>query len=141
MATVQTLLHIIHPCRCAEDHGKCDEGHDKCAGPAVRSICGAIMRLFTLRQHLVTSTATAVLSALLASPAARLQPPEIAALLQGILAAESAWESKDVDVLLSLSRTVESGFIRSAPCLARTATTPLLFLFNKMNSQTFAGLA
>ena len=78
----------------------------------MRTICDAIVPLFTLRQPLLTGTATAVLSALVSGHDTNLRAQDLAALLQAITSSEVAWETKDADTLLSLARLVEAGFLR-----------------------------
>lgn len=79
---------------------------------AALSISQLLLKLFPLRQPLLCRHATDALAALLGSPNVRIGPTGMADVLSSVLAAQSAWDRRDADTLLSVIKLLEDGYIR-----------------------------
>jgi ribosomal RNA-processing protein 12 len=83
-----------------------------------RLIVDLLFKLYPLRQPLLSRCATEVLTALCgsstgAAAGARLPAGTLAEVMGVVLdAGEQLWDRKDADAILSLTRLVETGFIR-----------------------------
>ena len=84
------------------------------AGPAAAPTCDLLLKLYPLRQPLLSRHATDALTALCAAPGNHLSAKGLAELLGAVLASEQLWERRDADTTVSAIRLLEDGFCRLA---------------------------
>lgn len=82
-----------------------------CAGKAVQDIAGLVLKLYILRQPLLSRSATECLTAVCNS-ASSLSPAALMDLLKAVVTMEGAWDMKDPAILVSLMGLVEAGYLR-----------------------------
>eukprot|EP00887_Chlorella_sp_A99_P003957 scaffold11.g3957.t1 len=80
------------------------------SGAAVAPVAELLLKLYALRQPLLSRHTSDALAALAASSASHLPPRALAQLLGAVLVEPAAWEAKDADAALALTRLVEEGF-------------------------------
>lgn len=86
--------------------------------------CDLLLKLFPLRQPLLSRHATDALAALAAAPGSHLSPKGLAELLGVVLAADALWDRRDAGTTVAAIKLVEDGFCRlatadAALCAAR----------------------
>jgi ribosomal RNA-processing protein 12 len=84
------------------------------AGPAAAPTCDLLLKLYPLRQPLLSRHATDALTALCAAPGNHLSAKGLAELLAAVVASEQLWERRDADTTVSAIRLLEDGFCRLA---------------------------
>ncbi|KAL4855011.1 RRP12-like protein [Chlorella vulgaris] len=84
------------------------------SAPAAAASCDLLLKLFPLRQPLLSRHATDVLTALCAAPGARLSASALSELLAAALASEQLWEKRDPDATLAAIKLLEDGLCRLA---------------------------
>lgn len=84
------------------------------AAPAAAASCDLLLKLFPLRQPLLSRHATDVLTALCAAPGARLSASALSELLAAALGSEQLWEKRDPDATLAAIKLLEDGLCRLA---------------------------
>ena len=89
------------------------------AGNVVSPLSSLLLKLFVLRQPMLSRSATDCLEMLCGARNSRLGATALADLLQQVLHQEAAWDKKDADLMLALTKLVETGFIRY--CLTHLA--------------------
>eukprot|EP00798_Chlamydomonas_sp_ICE-L_P031076 gene31076-6203_t len=83
------------------------------SGPAVKTVVDLLFKLYPLKQALLSRHTTEALTALCSAPSSHLAPQALGELLMVIVDADDiVWNRRDVDTVMSLTRLVESGFIR-----------------------------
>lgn len=82
------------------------------AGSAAQGICELLLRLYPLRQPLLSRGVTDTLSALCASSTSHLSARALSDLLQAVLLSESSWDKKDVESILGMTRLLEEGVVK-----------------------------
>lgn len=108
-----------------------------CAGAAAAPACDLLLKLFPLRQPLLSRHATEALTALCATRSAHLSGGALGSLLGAVLGCEPLWDARrDPDTTLAAVRLLEDGLCRLADadagaCAARLpravhALVPLL---------------
>lgn len=86
--------------------------------------CDLLLKLFPLRQPLLSRHATDALAALAAAPGGHLSAKGLAELLGAVLGADALWERRDADTTVAAIKLLEDGFCRlaaadAALCAAR----------------------
>ena len=71
-----------------------------------------LLKLYVLRQPMLSRSTTDCLEMLCSARNSHLGAPALGDLLQQVLQHEAAWLQKDTDLMLSLTKLVETGFIR-----------------------------
>ena len=84
------------------------------AGPTAAPACDLLLKLYPLRQPLLSRHATDVLIALCAAPGGHVSPKGLAELLGAALGAEQLWDRRDPDTTVAGIKLVEDGFCRLA---------------------------
>ncbi|KAK9818389.1 hypothetical protein WJX72_011834 [[Myrmecia] bisecta] len=107
-------------------------------GSAISSICSLVLKLYILRQPLLSCHATDVLLTLAASSSSHVGAPALADVLSAVLEQESAWDRKDAEVMMSLTRLLEAGFIWLHDLDAAMCTTRLPRVFHTLVAQLSA---
>lgn len=79
-----------------------------------QAICEVLLKLYPLRQPLISGAVTETLAALCASSTAKLSPQTLADLLNAVLALESSFDRRDASSTLSMLRLLEQGVLRVA---------------------------
>lgn len=82
------------------------------AGVSAISICDLLLKLYPLRQPLLSRHTTDVLTRLTSSSASHLSPKALSDLIGSVLAQESTLDRKDLDLLLAVTRFLESAIIK-----------------------------
>lgn len=80
------------------------------AGTPVVGLCDLLLKLYPLRQNLLSRHTSDVLAALSSSMASRMPPRALAELLGAVLSEPAAWEGRDVDSMLALINLLDHGF-------------------------------
>ncbi|GAB4822579.1 hypothetical protein N2152v2_009625 [Parachlorella kessleri] len=80
--------------------------------PSAASICELLLKLFPLRQPLLSRHASDALSALAASSASHLSPRALSELVAAVVQQEAAFDRKDLDLTLALTRFLETALTR-----------------------------
>ncbi|PRW60392.1 ARM repeat superfamily [Chlorella sorokiniana] len=91
---------------------------------AVAPACDLLLKLFPLRQPLLSRHATDALAALAAAPGGHLSAKGLAELLSAALGADTLWDRRDADTTVAAIKLLEDGFCRlaaadAALCAAR----------------------
>lgn len=88
------------------------------AGSAAAGVCELLLKLYPLRQPLLSRHATDVLSALPSSTASHLSPKALAELISAVLAQQEealgSERGRDLDLTLALTRFLEAALSRCA---------------------------
>lgn len=71
-----------------------------------------LLKLYVLRQPMLSRSSTDCLDMLCSARNSHLGPAALADLLRQVLQQEAAWLQKDTDLMLALTKLLESGFIR-----------------------------
>ena len=71
-----------------------------------------LLKLYVLRQLMLSRSATDCLEMLCSARNSHLGAAALAELLQQVLRQEAAWQMKDMELLLALTKLIETGFIR-----------------------------
>ena len=79
------------------------------AGASALSTCELLLKLYPLKQPLLSRHTTEVLTALASSSASALPAPALAQLLSVVMEQEALWDVRDADNVLSLTRLLEAG--------------------------------
>ena len=82
------------------------------AGNVVGPLSAMLLKLYVLRQPMLSRSSTDCLEMLCSARNSHLGPAALGDLLQQVLQQESAWVQKDTDLMLALTKFVETGFIR-----------------------------
>lgn len=82
------------------------------AGSVVSPLSAMLLKLYVLRQPMLSRSSTDCLEMLCSARNSQLGPAALGDLLQQVLQQESAWLQKDTDLMLALTKLVETGFIR-----------------------------
>ena len=87
---------------------------DRCtvAGSVVGPLSAMLLKLYVLRQPMLSRSSTDCLEMLCSARNSHLGAAALGDLLQQVLQQESAWLQKDADLMLALTKLVETGFIR-----------------------------
>lgn len=99
--------------------------HQPIAGAAAAPACDLLLKLYPLRQPLLSRHATDALTALCSAPGSHLSPKALSELLGAALGAEALWDARrDPDTTLAATRLLEDGLCRlagadAALCAAR----------------------
>lgn len=75
-------------------------------------MCELLLKLYPLRQPLLSRCATDALAALASSSASHLSPKALSELVGAVLGQEAAFDGRDLDLTLSLTRFLEAALIR-----------------------------
>ncbi len=75
-----------------------------------------LMKLYILRQPMLSRSTTDCLEMLCSSRNSHLGAAALGELLQQVLQQEAAWDKKDTDLVLALTKLIETGFIRFGRC-------------------------
>lgn len=106
------------------------------AGPAAAPICDLLLKLYPLRQPLLSRHATEVLTALAAAPGGHLTARGLGELVGAALAAEQLWERRaDSAATAAAVRLVEEGLCRLAALDAGAAAARLPRAFHTLVPQ------
>ena len=73
-----------------------------------------LLKLYFLRQPMLSRSTTDCLEMLCSAKNSHMGAHGLAGLLQQVLQSEAAWDRKDADLVLALTKLVETGFIRWA---------------------------
>jgi hypothetical protein len=84
------------------------------AGASAAAVCELLLKLYPLRQPLLSRHATDALTALASSHASHLGPKALSELLAALMQQEASFERKDLDLTLALTRFLEAALIRLA---------------------------
>ena len=84
------------------------------AGPSAAAICELLLKLYPLRQPLLSRHATDALSGLAASSASHLSPKALSEVVAAVAQQEAAFDRKDLDLTLALTRFLETALTRFA---------------------------
>jgi ribosomal RNA-processing protein 12 len=76
------------------------------------SVCDLLVKLFPLRQPLLTRHATEVLGSVCASSVSRITAEALDKLLGMLLQQEAAWDRRDVGGMLAIVQLLETGLAR-----------------------------
>ena len=71
-----------------------------------------LLKLYFLRQAMLSRSTTDCLEMLCSAKTSHMGPHGLADLLQQVLQSQAAWDRKDADLVLGLTKLVETGFIR-----------------------------
>ena len=71
-----------------------------------------LLKLYQLRQAMLSRSATDCLEMICSARNSHLGPQGLADLLQHLLHLEAAWDRKDADPVLGLTKLIETGYIR-----------------------------
>lgn len=82
------------------------------AGDIVGRLSSMLLKLYFLRQPMLARSTTDCLEMLCSARNSHMGPHGLADLLQQVLRSEAAWNRKDADLVLGLTKLVETGFIR-----------------------------
>lgn len=82
------------------------------AGSVVGPLSAMLLKLYVLRQPMLSRSATDCLEMLCSARNSHLGAVALGDLLQQVLQHEAAWLQKDADLMLALTKLVETGFIR-----------------------------
>lgn len=82
------------------------------AGSVVGPLSAMLLKLYVLRQPMLSRSSTDCLEMLCSARNSHLGPAALGDILQQVLQQESAWLQKDTDLMLALTKLVETGFIR-----------------------------
>ena len=82
-----------------------------CAGARVQEVVGLMLKLYVLRQPMLSRSATECLAALCAGTSS-ISAAALVDLLRNVVHIETAWDAKDPASLISLINLVESGYLR-----------------------------
>lgn len=85
-----------------------------CAGDIVPRLSSMLLKLYFLRQPMLSRSTTDCLEMLCSAKNSHMGAGGLADLLQQVLHSEAAWDRKDADLVLGLTKLVETGFIRWA---------------------------
>ncbi len=77
----------------------------------MQEVVGLMLKLYVLRQPMLSRSATECLAALCAGSSS-ISAAALVEVLRNVVHMETAWDSKDADSLISLINLVESGYIR-----------------------------
>ncbi len=77
----------------------------------MQEVVRLMLKLYVLRQPLLSRSTTECLTALCGSSSS-LSAPALVDMLKGVVHMESAWDAKDPASLISLIRLVEAGYLR-----------------------------
>ena len=83
------------------------------AGSVVGPLSAMLLKLYVLRQAMLSRSSTDCLEMLCSARNSHLGPAALGDILQQVLQQESAWLQKDADLMLALTKLIETGFIRS----------------------------
>lgn len=72
-----------------------------------------LLKLYVLRQPMLSRSTTDCLEMLCSARNSHLGATALGELLHQVLHQESAWLQKDTDLMLALTKLVETGFVRS----------------------------
>jgi len=84
------------------------------SGSSAQSVCELLIRLYPLRQPLLTRHATDTLAALCASSASHMSPRALSDLLSAVLLSEDSWDRRDASSSLAMTRLLEEGVLKLA---------------------------
>jgi ribosomal RNA-processing protein 12 len=84
------------------------------SGAAAQGICELLLRLYPLRQPLLTRHTTDTLAALCTSSASHMSPRALSDLLSAVLLSEDSWDKKDASSSLAMTRLLEEGVLKLA---------------------------
>jgi ribosomal RNA-processing protein 12 len=101
-------------------------------------VCDLLLKLFPLRQPLLSRHAADALAALCAAPGAHVSPGALSELLAAVLACEQLWERRDADITVAAIRLVEEGLRRLAATDPAAATGRLPRAFHALVPQLAA---
>lgn len=106
------------------------------AGPAAAPVCDLLLKLYPLRQPLLSRHATEALTALAAAPGGHLTARGLGELVGAVLGAEQLWERRaDSGAVAAAVRLVEDGMCRLAALDARAAAQRLPRVFHTLVPQ------
>ena len=90
-------------------------GKDSCmaAGSVVAPLSAMLLKLYVLRQPMLSRSTTDCLEMLCSARNSHLGGAALGDLLYQVLRQETAWLQKDTDLMLALTKLVETGFVRS----------------------------
>lgn len=83
------------------------------AGSVVGPLSAMLLKLYVLRQPMLSRSSTDCLDMLCSARNSHLGPAALGDLLRQVLQQEAAWLQKDTDLMLALTKLLENGFIRS----------------------------
>jgi ribosomal RNA-processing protein 12 len=83
----------------------------QCAGKVLQEVVGLILKLYVLHQPLLSRSATECLAAV-CSRSSSLSSAVLVDLLKAVIVMESAWNTKDPAILVSLIELVQAGYMR-----------------------------
>lgn len=84
------------------------------SGSSAQGICELLLRLYPLRQPLLTRHTTDTLAALCASSASHMSPRALSDLLSAVLLSEDSWDKRDASSSLAMTRLLEEGVLKLA---------------------------
>ena len=108
------------------------------AGSAAAPVCDLLLKLYPLRQPLLSRHATDALTALCAAPGAHLSAKGLSELLGGALGSEQLWDRRDPNTTISAVRLLEDGCIRLAGADPRLCAQRLPRAFHTLVPQLAA---
>jgi len=82
------------------------------AGNVVGPLSKMLLKLYVLRQPMLSRSTTDCLEMLCSAKNSHLGSAALGELLQQVLQQEAAWDRKDTDLMLALTSLIESGFTR-----------------------------
>ena len=82
------------------------------AGNVVGPLSTMLLKLYALRQPMLSRSTTDCLEMLCSAKNSHLGSAALGELLQQVLQQEAAWDRKDTDLMLALTSLIESGFTR-----------------------------
>ncbi|KAL3148459.1 hypothetical protein ABBQ38_013906 [Trebouxia sp. C0009 RCD-2024] len=82
------------------------------AGSVVAPLSAMLLKLYVLRQPMLSRSSTDCLEMLCSARNSHLGAAAVGELLHQVLHQESAWLPKDTDLMLALTKLVETGFVR-----------------------------
>ena len=84
------------------------------AGDILPRLSSMLLKLYFLRQPMLSRSTTDCLETMCSAKNSHMGAHGLADLLQQVLHSEAAWDRKDADLVLGLTKLVETGFIRWA---------------------------